>query len=391
MSRRGSLTVRPKKALLSTRSYIDQMDGGLTSVQGAQEIISMITSRRLVTKLILGHNQLGSAGCIVLFRFLSSAIGRKYRITEISLNSNEIGDEGLLAIAEHLKNDVFLKEFFLQNNRFTGDATVMRTFASCLNQSRLEVLSLTTNNMLSDPFSASFFPTLNSDSLQELHISSTGITQLSLAPIIEYITSRRCRLHTLKCNGNNFGLRGVSSLVKAIDTGNYSLVNVELFSNHSATPDDADDEDIPDWKTTESLLGRVLGRNIYLRQQTAREALELLRHSRAAILHPSSRFPTEIQLYILSFLAPSLSEAQRLNIYNYASTTKTLPNLLPTLQSFEGPACIPDPVNMGLSVWEIHRTGGCTSCSGSLVCYRDQERQKWLGIVQCSFFDRGYL
>ncbi len=75
----------------------------------------MITSRRLVTKLILGHNQLGSAGCIVLFRFLSSAIGRKYRITEISLNSNEIGDEGLLAIAEHLKNDVFLKEFFLQN------------------------------------------------------------------------------------------------------------------------------------------------------------------------------------------------------------------------------------------------------------------------------------
>ncbi|KAF9007311.1 hypothetical protein BDZ89DRAFT_1168510 [Hymenopellis radicata] len=346
MSRRGSLTVRPKKALLSTRSYIDQMDGGLTSVQGAQEIISMITSRRLVTKLILGHNQLGDAGCIVLFRFLSSAIGRKYRITEISLNSNEISDEGLLAISEHLRNDVYLKEFFLQNSQLG-------------------------------------FPPRASHILY-------WITQRSLAPIIEYISSGRCRLHTLKCNGNSFGLRGVSTLVKAIDTGNYSLINVELFSNHSATPDDVDDEDIPDWKTTESLLGRVLGRNIHLRQHTAKEALQLLRHSRAAILHPSSRFPIEVQLYILSFLAPSLSEAQRLNIYKYASTPKTLPNLLPTLQSYDGPVCVPDPLNMGLSVWKIHRTGGCTSCSGSLVCHRDQERQKWLGIVRCSFFDPGY-
>lgn len=75
----------------------------------------MITSRRKVTKLILGHNKLSDDGCIILFRFLGSPAGRKYRIAEISLNSNEIGDRGLLAIAAYLNGNQHLTELFLQN------------------------------------------------------------------------------------------------------------------------------------------------------------------------------------------------------------------------------------------------------------------------------------
>lgn len=75
----------------------------------------MISSRRLVTKLILGHNELGDDGTIVLFKFLTSPIGRKHPIVEISLNSNDIGDRGLLAISEYLKDNIHLKELFLQN------------------------------------------------------------------------------------------------------------------------------------------------------------------------------------------------------------------------------------------------------------------------------------
>ena len=75
----------------------------------------MISSRRNVTKLILGHNELADDGCIVLFKFLTSAVGRRYPIAEISLNSNGIGDHGLLAIATYLKDNTTLKELFLQN------------------------------------------------------------------------------------------------------------------------------------------------------------------------------------------------------------------------------------------------------------------------------------
>lgn len=75
----------------------------------------MISARRIVTKLVLGHNELSDDGCIVLFKFLNSAVGRRYQITEISLNSNSIGDRGLLAIAEYLRNNEVLAELFLQN------------------------------------------------------------------------------------------------------------------------------------------------------------------------------------------------------------------------------------------------------------------------------------
>lgn len=69
----------------------------------------------MVTKLILGHNRLLDDGCVVLFKFLNSSIGRTYRITNISLNSNGIGNFGLLAIADYLKDNQTLKELFLQN------------------------------------------------------------------------------------------------------------------------------------------------------------------------------------------------------------------------------------------------------------------------------------
>ncbi len=82
---------------------------------GAQEVIKQILARRSVTKLILGHNDLGDAGCEELFGFLSSDTGRNYKISQISLNSNNIGNRGLLAICRYLRDNIVLKELFLQN------------------------------------------------------------------------------------------------------------------------------------------------------------------------------------------------------------------------------------------------------------------------------------
>ena len=82
---------------------------------GAQEVIKQILARRSVTKLILGHNDLGDSGCEELFGFLNSDAGRNYKITHISLNSNGIGNRGLLAISRYLRDNTSLKELFLQN------------------------------------------------------------------------------------------------------------------------------------------------------------------------------------------------------------------------------------------------------------------------------------
>ncbi|KAJ7171628.1 hypothetical protein C8R43DRAFT_20386 [Mycena crocata] len=426
---------------LSSRGYIDRMDAGLTSVRGAQEIISMISSRRFVTKLILGHNELSDDGCVVLFKFLCSSLGRKYQIAEISLNSNSIGNRGLLAISEYLQGNQVLKELFLQNNRFTGDAETFASFTSALNTSKLELLSLTTNRNLSDSFAQVFLPLLDSPHLREVHLSAIGLTPLASPDLIAYLSSSRCHLHTLKCNGNTLGFRTVKAIIRAIERHNFSLLTVELYSNHLVGPvssdntsDDDDDEDggggpasLDAWKATDAQIRRLLLRNAHLKRETEQEALQLLRYARPLLLSsagsastsarcndcscaepassrhpadvvpaPSSPFhalPTELQLYIMSFLAPTLSPAQRIRIYTYAASPATLPQIKLCLPgqswSFRSSNCVLDPASMPFGGGG---GGGCAGgkCAGALnsvLCHKEQRRGEWLAVVGCAVYD----
>ncbi|KAJ4490268.1 hypothetical protein J3R30DRAFT_3420358 [Lentinula aciculospora] len=435
----------PEKGLsLSGRTQIDCMDRDLRSVNGAKRIIELILSRRNVTKLILGHNALSDDGCVLLFAFLSSPLGRKYPIAEISLNANSIGDRGLTAISAYLIDNTTLIELFLQDNLFTSDSMTVTRFAHAINQSRLRVLSLTTNRALADDFCRLFFPALRSRHLQELHLSAIGLTRHAAPYIADYIASAdRCRLHTLKCNGNGLAYSGVRTIIRAIERANSSLTVVELYSNNIASGHDSEDTEDdagretqaynPEaWKDTEKLLKQVLGRNTHLKKETWREALQLLVYSRAVLLRsskapfnyddfanspasttsfPFKRLPTEIQLHILSFLSPTLSPSQRARIYTYASSPSTLLPLLPSLSSrstsFTEPAvfsmCVPDPsVNMGSSgnaraspVWPVNDSanGGCApgKCMGrrSLLCHLEQRRTSWLDQVGCLAYDPG--
>lgn len=82
---------------------------------GAEAIVATIRARRFVSRLIVGHNKLGDEGCCYLFDFLNSRDGQRYDIEEISLNSNDIGDEGLLSISKYLCCNRRLRELFLQH------------------------------------------------------------------------------------------------------------------------------------------------------------------------------------------------------------------------------------------------------------------------------------
>ncbi|TFK90198.1 RNI-like protein [Polyporus arcularius HHB13444] len=390
------------KVSLASRSHIESMDAGLSSVTGAQEVIKQILARRSVTKLILGHNDLGDAGCEELFGFLSSDTGRNYKISQISLNSNNIGNRGLLAISRYLRDNTVLKELFLQNNVFVGDSDVAMVFALAINSSQLEILSLTTNPGLTDIFVAHFFPLLDAPNFHEIHLSVAGLTHQSAPYIVEYISSPRCQLHTLKANGNQLRIRAVRSIIRAARRTNYTLLRLELFATGLNDPQDQSDVSSSDdegetkgsmrsWTDSEAELKRILTRNATLKHLVEKDALALLRYSRALLLRPKHResesshpvfspcsescacaasatslissigqpvtlpatssnsqslwakLPVELQLHILSFLGPILSRAQRIRIFTYASSPSTLPTLLPCLSS--GGGCIPDPAS----------------------------------------------
>jgi hypothetical protein len=79
-------------------------------------------------ELSLGHNHLGSEGVIHLFTRLkelrrewaTSGIDgedRPWGIEKITLSSNEIQSDALVAIADYLEGDETLKELYLPHNR----------------------------------------------------------------------------------------------------------------------------------------------------------------------------------------------------------------------------------------------------------------------------------
>lgn len=104
---------------------------------------------------------------------------------------------------------------------------------------------------------------------------------------------------------------------------------------------------------------------------------------------PFTRLPIEIQLMVLSELAPILSSSQQIRIFEYAIDKTTLPDLS---------LYLPSPYGRGGV--KTNRTGcgarpapdifGPKSTQGSGAVpenRRDQERQRWLDLVTCDAYD----
>ncbi|KAG2139443.1 hypothetical protein BD769DRAFT_199076 [Suillus cothurnatus] len=408
----------------------------LEGTQGAHAIISQLNSSRSITKLKLNNNRLGDDGVSTLFTFLKSPAASRHRssISEIYLNDNGISCRGLHDIADYMnRNEVVLKTLWLANNTIEPDADVLAWFATTINHSRLEFLSLTGNTKLGDAVVETFFRHLRAPYLRELHISSVGLNARCASGLAEWISSGHtggaCSLHTLKCSGNNLGIKGVWEIIHAIETGNWSLMNVEVYANQLAGTEIPNDnspiqqsgrppssETEVSWKEAERALHKVLHRrNAYWKRQVETEALNLLKYSRTVILRskaslsfadqrpmnnlasesfPFHNLPMELRLHILAVLTPSLSGAQRTRIYEYAADSSTLPPLLPRLQRDIGHGCIADPSRaLGASVgFTLHSSGGCAEgkCMGSgnsLMCRREAERTKFLEVVGCRAYE----
>ncbi|KAF8069085.1 RNI-like protein [Lyophyllum atratum] len=434
-------------AKLVSRTQIECQEQSLHSVRGAQQIISMITSRRVVYKLLLSRNHLEDNGCVALFTFLGSAQGMKHPISEIHLASNGIGNVGMLAIADYLRKRPHLKSLHLQDNQFTGDASTIAAFVNAINSSRLQTLNLASNGGLSDAFVGAFFPSLECPTLHHINLTATHLGMLSVPPIVAFLSSNQfCRLQSFHCSLNQVGLSGVRSIVNAIGQFNYHLTDVHLYSNQGDEVRAVEVAGV-DLKETQSLLRQTLNRNTFLTRETAVEALRLLRYSRPLLLNSGSDdvhkttqnlppcdpccscvptsdkfrvppatqsqagspfvdLPTEIKQHILSFFAPTaLSAAQRIRIYRWASLASTLPRLLPCLpnSSSSSPGstlCIPDPSSLGVGYGQLgnfrdvgNGAGGpcaggkCIGSPNSVVCQRETDRSVWLAAVGCDAYD----
>ncbi|KAF7986275.1 hypothetical protein HWV62_35200 [Athelia sp. TMB] len=385
-----------KKMMLSSRTIVDRSNSSLYSVQGAHDIIQLIKDQSNVSKLFISHNFLGDDGCEVLFGFLCSDIGRSRRITEVKLAKNGIGNRGLLAITKYLRDNRTLRELYIPANDFTPDPAVIGPFTAALNTSHVAKLNIGSHLTLSDAFIEHFIPSLASNHLSELQLSNLGLTYACIPHLVAYLKDRlrSRRLRVLMLNANNLGSEGLADLVTAIGTGNWSLAELEIFSNTT--------HEVSSAEQTQNLK-QLLQRNRHYRRMVEKEALGLIRPSRALLLPPhdppsNPYLPTEIYLHILSFLAPALSPAQQLNVFSYASSYTTLPALLPPLFPLQT-ACVPDPSNSSFDMLGgpgrsppagRHSSGCMDGCVKGIVCQREVRREHWLTAVACDVYELEY-
>ncbi|KAI0066827.1 hypothetical protein BV25DRAFT_1779661, partial [Artomyces pyxidatus] len=296
---------------------------------GAQRVVDIITSRAQVTSLLLNHSALHDDGCEVLFEFLCSEIGRRHNIMEIHLGSTQMGDRGLRALCRYLNGNTTLLNLALPNNAFTNNTELVSTFTDAINKSRVCMLALSSNSQLTDGFFIPFLSALMTPQLQCLLLAAVGLTELSVPALIDYISSPRSRALTeLSLNSNNIPHTSVVQFLEAVRKHNYRLTRCELYANFESnlTPEAREH-----WRADQRFIQKLLSRNLLLSRQVHREAVWLLKHARPVLLgrtvdgSNSPRLPIELLVHILSYLSPSLSEAQCARVCNYAGDRSTLP------------------------------------------------------------------
>ncbi|KAF8152203.1 hypothetical protein B0H34DRAFT_724259 [Crassisporium funariophilum] len=507
-----------------------------TNETAAKAVIASLRSNASQETLQLAHNILGDDGCEILFRWLSYGddidqvrMSFPRCLTSIYLNNVDMGNVGLEALVgwlERLKEKRLgydgsssnlleggVQDIHLHSNNIQGTSELALAFLCSLSFpspthpyvfSTLTSLNLN-NNILSASFKQTLFSLLASTlpSLRELRMSITGLNASDAQQIAAYISSDssegRCRLTRLYASGNSMGYKAVKAVIKATQRC-WTLERVEMYANSVDEGNEEEEEEeeamsdadgrqadpFPSagdtfgsgcgWKGLEGQLQRITARNVYLKQQVKKEALDLLRYSRLLLLNrdigaakpegasqqpnnlnrgysndcecipndsrstptlpadppqaPSedhshfafTKLPTEIQLTILSHLAPLLSPAQQIRIFEHAALRTTLPKIILRLPPFkvnglrqQSKACVPDPTSLGFGsrngpgstgpgpkFGKLQSRSGtgystdsgcvggyCMGSTNSVVCQRETERRRWLEGVGCDAYDPG--
>ncbi|KZO94223.1 RNI-like protein [Calocera viscosa TUFC12733] len=279
------------------------------------------------THLMLNHNQLGDGGTRMLFHLLRTQC--EARIEEINLNDCDIGDDGLRWIAEYLQGNTSLERLYLNGNRFQGDETAVTQFVDALNHSVLRLLSLSTNNALSDRFLTSFLPSLRAPHLRSLHMSMLGLTALSVPLLTNFLSSKAAKyLDVLTLNANSLGYAGVCSLISCVEQHPSALQTLELDANSVEG-----EEESPDGaKKWLKRLREALLRNALLKASARSAAMRTLHYARTVLNArapsapttppPFLELPTELHLLILRQVGDPqqhLSDAQFTRVVEFAT------------------------------------------------------------------------
>ncbi|WVW85958.1 hypothetical protein I302_107996 [Kwoniella bestiolae CBS 10118] len=239
--------------LRSNTDLVYLPDHGFVGEEGALRILPQIT--RQIHRLDISHNLLGPSGTLTLFKGLSTLRLRHsspelglglWGLKEVNLGNNNLDDIALDGVLAYAKKDVWLKRVLVHGNEITLNEGNVGSVVNSLNSSHISSLSLVNNTSISQKGLVKFLGLLDSSELRQLLLSACNLTSEDgvIEAIVEYLGSGRSRnLESLELNGNHLGARGVTDIVDAIESGNYTITSVGLLANHSLSDQLVDLED----------------------------------------------------------------------------------------------------------------------------------------------------
>ncbi|TXT10721.1 hypothetical protein VHUM_02226 [Vanrija humicola] len=207
--------------------------------------------RPQIHRLDAGHNALGNDGAVALFGGLTTQRMRYRRaekgepawgMREVHMPQNNVGDEGLANAVQYASEDEELKSLGMQANGITVSCGLSALIQK-LNKSHLTELRLS-NNRLSPAAVEQLFTSLEAPHLRALHLSQCRLPAEVAPAIADYIASPRSYgLERLQLNANSLGSKGVSAIVDALQSSNFTLLHLGLAANSARARSSGSDDD----------------------------------------------------------------------------------------------------------------------------------------------------
>ncbi|BEI80536.1 hypothetical protein CcaverHIS002_0110650 [Cutaneotrichosporon cavernicola] len=246
------------KSFPLSSDMVSVSDEDYNGISGAHRILLQITAQ--IHRLDASHNTIGTRGAVSLFDGLASARRRfsslpgaeLWGMTEINVARNEIGDDGFASAMYYVSKDQAMRSLFMQANEVTLEA-IADTVVERINASNLRKLSLTSNPLSPDAVNR-LFAQLNTPHLRELHLSICDLPPSCVPAIVEFLRSPRSqKLGVLELNANALGRLGVTAILDAVESANYSVYRIGLSANNpvparSSSGSDSENEDV--WRET---------------------------------------------------------------------------------------------------------------------------------------------
>lgn len=335
-----------------TITHVDLQDRNLHGPTGGREVVGLLKKRPSVTAITLNQNELGDDGLSIVLQYLtynSTSLG----ITTLSLNCCNLGDSSLEGLGEYIRNHRTLQNLSLQNNTFKGDPHIVTHFTQCLNSSSISKLDLGRNPQAGDTFVATMLSHLNASQLDHLNLAAMNLTPASQEAILSYLSSPASRpLRFFGCGGNRLTRPFADALIHGLWTGNYWLKYVELHGNLlnsmslpeetrpeacPSSPADSAEARMKPWPACQKDMDYALHRNRLAGDFAGDGAVRLLPCARVVVQqlgagNAHAALPFELKALILNELAPSLSLKQCHRIVHYAA--QGFRNAAKTRQSF---------------------------------------------------------